>query len=852
MSIKTTNMINVINQNKQKKVAASKIIESNPADLPVIGKLVADKETGAQVENNRLQINRGLLESIHNRIIGVRNNNKNIVQLFPDIELSIQILVSSILSPKKMTDIQLNYRLDKKFEMNPEISSVLLSTISTYIEDNYNLEEELPDIVREALFTSGACVYSIIPESAVDEVINADLFPSYGMEEYKSRVDVILRSVTEPRNLLQTSERMTKKLGSKPGSEELMSYLASESLIHLTDNTQILQYGSIRDKIASTVVRNSTKRGGTISTESMDKVKYLDIFRDRGTVQGNTEVEYIKNKLETRRKSLGRPMVTKFPTESVIPVFVPGNEKNHVGYFVLLDESGKPLSVNINDADLNRLDQSLHQSNTNLTPVQKAYRNLVSNSSDGVDVDGLFDMYRTILERQLFSTVKSSLYGKSVEVASKNDIYFLMFSRALQDQRTSVLYVPKEQMVYFAFQYNETGVGKSLLENLAVQSSLRAILLFAKVMALAKQSIDVTKVNISLDPNDTDPEKTIEQVQASVLKLRQNFLPLGINNPVDLVNWIQRAGLQFTYENNPRLPEVRIDFENAGISHTVPDSDLEDELRKQSIIALGLPPETIDNGFSPEFAKSVVNNNILLSKRIAVYQKKLEGDVGKFISLILYNDEEIREDLKHLISERIGGIESNLEEEEKQLLTKDRTAFIEYYLDKLSESVYIELPKPEDTDLINLSEEFDLYKENLEKAIESVVSSEIFSEDVSGSMAEHIDSLKNIYKHYLLRKWMADNNYMPEVLEIAGTNREEIDSTLEALSAHLIATMRNNSKLMTIMKSFKEAVDKDLEMAFDGEDVAGGDSSSSGSSDSTGEGEDKGGGDDDFDAMLEL
>lgn len=864
MSIKTSNMIQMINQNKQKKIAASKIVESNPADLPVIGKLVADRESGGQLESQRIQINRGLLESIHNRVVGVRNNNRNIVQLFPDIELSIQILVSSILSPKKMTDIQLNYRLDKKFEMNPEVSSQLLERIATYIDETYNLEEELPDIVREALFTSGACVYSIIPESAVDEVINADLFPTYGMEEYKNRVDVILTSVTEPRNLLNMTDRTTKKLPGKVSSESLIEHLISKDFVHLTDNVDILNYSNIKDKISSRVIRSASSRGKSISTESLDKVKYLDIFRERGTVHGDKEIEFLKTKLETRRKSIGRPMVTKFPTESVIPVFVPGNEKNHVGYFVLLDESGKPLSVNINDSDLNRLDHSLHKSSSNLSPVQKAYRNLVSNSTDGIDVDGLFDMYRTVLERQLFSTVKSSLYGKSVEVAGKNDIYFLMFSRALQEQRTSVLYVPKEQMVYFAFQFNETGIGKSLLENLAVQSSLRAILLFAKVMAYAKQSIDVTKVNISLDPNDPDPEKTIEQVQASVLKLRQNFLPLGINNPVDLVNWIQRAGLQFTYENNPRLPEVRIDFENAGIAHTLPDSELEDELRKQSIIALGLPPETVDNGFSPEFAKSVVNNNILLSKRIVVYQKKLEGDLAKFISLILFNDEEIRDEVKEIIITNIGAIEQTLEEDEKQLLTKDQTKFVEYYLDKLSESVYVELPKPEDTDLVNLSEEFDLYKDNLEKAIESVVSSDIFSEDVSGEMANHIESLKNIYKHYLLRKWMADNNYMPEVLEIAGTDRKEVDMTLGALSTHLISTMRNNTKLLEIMKNFKEAVDKDLNKVFGGETPAGGDggsysssSSDSDSDDSSGDGEGTGGmddfgTDDDIDGMLDL
>ena len=71
----------------------------------------------------------------------------------------------------------------------------------------------------------------------------------------------------------------------------------------------------------------------------------------------------------------------------------------------------------------------------------------------------------------------------------------------------------------------------------------------------------------------------------------------AFNHPVDFINWIQRAGLQFAYTNNPLVPDVAIDFESAAISHDVPDGELEESLRKQTFQALGLPPETVDNAF---------------------------------------------------------------------------------------------------------------------------------------------------------------------------------------------------------------------------------------------------------------
>ena len=131
MPVSPNNLITVINKNKNKKLIATKIIETNPKVLPVVSKLTQNRELSSSIENDDFKVNRGLLEDLYNRIRTVQQNNTQIIQLFPDIELSIQILVSSILSPKKMTDIQLNYKFNKNITINPSISSKVLETIKT-------------------------------------------------------------------------------------------------------------------------------------------------------------------------------------------------------------------------------------------------------------------------------------------------------------------------------------------------------------------------------------------------------------------------------------------------------------------------------------------------------------------------------------------------------------------------------------------------------------------------------------------------------------------------------------------------------------------------------------------------
>ncbi len=808
MAIKPSVLLDIIQQNKNKKVLASKIIENNSQLLPILPKLVTNNNNLKPLNSSSFSLNRAALQKLYERVTHVKKNNKYLIKLFPDIELAIQILVSSILSPKNMNDIKINYKITKSFTLDSTFQAEIVDAIASYVSQNYELEEKLADILREALFGSGAYVVAVIPESSVDEVINQDLMTTYSAESIDAAVTKFIKTAVEPINIIKTNPQNTKTTyTSIKNPQDFVGYITQQDFIKITDNYNIFQFSKVKDKLTKKIIKRLIKSNDKVSLESAEKLSYLDIFRPINSQSVQNDLQIIKTGRETKRYSIGKPLFFKIPTEATIPVFIPGDPTNHIGYFVLLDENGKPLNTENTELDFDSLAQTLNvdANAKNLTPVQKAYKNLVYDSTENVSPEALFEIYKNVVENQIYNTIKNSLYGSDVEISQRDDIYFLMFSRALASRKTAIIYLPKELVVYFAFNYNQFGIGKTLLENLSILASLRAIMLFAKVMAYAKQSIDVTKVNISLDPNDPDPEKTIEQIQESVLKLRQNYFPLGINNPVDLVNWIQRAGLQFSYDNNPLIPNVKLDFENANISHTIPSSELEEELRKQTIIALGLSPETVDSGFSPEFATTVVNNNILLSKRVTLYQKTLCKHLKNLIEIIVENDEDLKAIIKRTIADNIENIESSLDDQEKEILNKDKNEFIDYYLEKLLANLIVELPKAENTNITNLSQEFDIYKENLEKVLDSVISDEIFSSSLAESISGNIQDIKNIYKHYFLRKWMADNNYYSELLEITSMDEESVKGIIDLISTHLKTTAANIENLLkTINPNIKQ------------------------------------------------
>ena len=163
-----------MNKQKEKKVSAKlpQLINKNKNLAALISKLrKEDNSNNTDKDSRNKSINTGNLPAISESIKDKILNNETIVKLFPDIELSIQILTSSILAPNDMGSTNLIY-LNNDTKIPTEIKIGILDTIKTYISTNYKLEDKLSTIVREAMFTKGAYVEAIIPEAAIDAMIN--------------------------------------------------------------------------------------------------------------------------------------------------------------------------------------------------------------------------------------------------------------------------------------------------------------------------------------------------------------------------------------------------------------------------------------------------------------------------------------------------------------------------------------------------------------------------------------------------------------------------------------------------------------------------------------------------------
>ena len=109
------NFFNDVFKNKDNGTTTLPAAQSIAKDLPLaslISKLTTTNDPiEKQLENTdgRTYLDQGQLQALSESIKARIRDNENILKLFPDIELAIQIMVSSVLSPKDMMTVELLY-----------------------------------------------------------------------------------------------------------------------------------------------------------------------------------------------------------------------------------------------------------------------------------------------------------------------------------------------------------------------------------------------------------------------------------------------------------------------------------------------------------------------------------------------------------------------------------------------------------------------------------------------------------------------------------------------------------------------------------------------------------------------
>lgn len=554
-------------------------------------------------------------------------------------------------------------------------------------------------------------------------------------------------------------------------------------------------------------------------------------------------VQPVLTKSQVGAETYGHPLVMNLPAESVVPIHVPGNPAEHVAYFVLLDINGNPLNVTSHD---NYYDDIRNQLNSNdqfstqvLQTVRRGYEGLGGINNE--IIDEMTRMHADAIEADWLSRLRSGVMEGDYKVTRTQYINQVMFSRHLKGQKTIMLYVPADMLTYVAFDYNEYGVGKSLLEDAKILGSIRAALMLSNTLASINNATGGKTISIKLDPKDENPAETVEFMLSEYAKVNSEGYSriIGQTHPLGLADQIQNHGVNIVVEGNSRYPETQFDVSRRDGTSTTIDTELEKTMRDRHFQVFGLSSEMADGINQSDFATTVVQNNLMLLKRVVRNQEKLEPFLTDIVRGYTLNSGILLDELRQICKDN------------KKFLPKGERGAegIDDFIYEFIMSVTAELPSPEINDIQKQVEVYNQYSEGLEKIIDAYMSEEMFITDASLEMETIMPAVKKNVMAEFQRRFLRSRAIMPELDIFNSVDEEEspvfnfmeinqnhmaglTGSLMKYLKAALKASKKKLAEKEAINKlkeevaalpSVDDGMSTDDGMGLDGEGMDGGD-----------------------------
>ncbi len=719
-------------------------------------KLLLLKDDYKNKKQNRSSFsNSNIIQELSEKINKSISDNESLFEILPDIELAMSFLISAILSPKDLINCELNFTLEQTTLPKESISGII-ATIESYFKKNYNLVSLLPKILQDALFLTGSYPLLILPETKVDEIINSDC------------------------SISKESHSFAKKsLSSSLGF--LSNTKCSNQYVSISDNFNILKKPWLDSKLQNEKINEILQN----QTVSMEKSK-LNIYKRKYSHVPIT----VLNK--TTEQAIGEPIVIKLASESIIPVYISGDPMHHVGYFILLDKNGYPINGERDRHTYEQLQNRLTTDSNSELKEQIRQTKLAIFGYSNTDYktnDFNAEIYSKLIEKELLDAIDENVFEGSIELSNMIEISKIMMARALHKKETTLLFVPEQIVTYITFDYNKDGIGKSLLENTRILSSLRSVLLFSNVLASIKNSVPRTGVKIDLDETDPNPRETVEFLLNEFTKNHNQAFPIGLTNPADIVDAIQRSSIDVAVSGNTAYPETTLDITDKTRAVAKPDTELENQLRRRHYMAMGLPPEIIDADMNVDFATTVIASNAMVAKRVSIYQYQLCEKLMDFVKKYIFSSQSLIESINKVIGSKTN------KEKQKEIFNEAIGA------------IRITLPAPDQTKIEQQIGAFEMYTSGLEKMLEAYYSPDLVSRLIPSELEDAIMPTFNCVKSFYQRQWMQRNNVFSELSALIDISDPETKLQMDIIQDdHINALLETVGELMIKIKKSGETV----------------------------------------------
>lgn len=640
-----------------------------------------------QTEKPNKSLDVPFLTSLMEKNITNTIENESLIQMCPEIPLSAQIMVSSMLAPNDMRVGVVSLRCECP-DLSPDKNAAIEKYLTKFFEDKLNLSTTLPKWIYNALYRSGATPLLLLPlKTLLDELNNP--------KTYKERVsnEGWLESADSLASIESIEERLEKislfGFTNGPVEETTHSHISIENLFNsLCEEEYGVKGPPLYKENLSHLIAEICNEGNLTIFDNPDAISASKVKNKISQAKNKKKVlrEYIPAEFlglgDAQDNSLSdiydNPLFMELPYESVIPIYTPGTPSDHIGYFVMFDEKGHPVTSNPSpDATTNSPNQPSNRINgyenmNRAATIQNLFQ------SQGYLTNTLYDkipqrkmmenIYQSVIEYHL--TAKTMKAGFSnVKIGSNPSLYRVMFSRYLAARKTKILFVPKEFMTYFCFQHGHDGCGVSKIEGMKWTLQLHVSLTMARVLGALNNSIN--RKRIIINAGDVPKSNAIQMMeivkQAAIIKDTWSLT----TNPNDMCGQIAQQGFSVEMRGGSGMNDFSIEKEPDQRSQAImPDNDLAESIKNQLIMALGVPAAALNSVGENEYSRSVATSNLIFSRTLSVYQKNVISYMNSFFRNYIRYSKEILEEINTIVKDKSSETKKDYKRDEGNIDTK--------------------------------------------------------------------------------------------------------------------------------------------------------------------------------------
>ena len=420
-----------------------------------------------------------------------------------------------------------------------------------------------------------------------------------------------------------------KELGKDP---------TEQNYVRIIDDPEALRIGNLIEKRKKKKLHDIFEKSvlGKLLAKDLDRETALNGKMNR---INNLPILDITSHTTNYKEQYAFPFVIDVPTEAVIPICVPGNKKEKLGYFVLVDEYGKFIEASgymvANNANpsSNRLSVTYMAMYGEMPTESGIYSASGMGTGNGTFVNkaGMTDENMS----KVFNYILDEMLKKKLEdmgitdmtIGKYTSIAQCMLYRLLAKKTTSLVFVPEKYVSYVAFDFHADGTGKSKIEDVIYMESLKIPFLTANILATMKNAVPIKKVKLTLDPKQKNTMQTIMMIRDAIIR-REKLTPTTWPATVTSQIVAQNLSIETTHPNSEGFSYTVEDTH-----HEIPkaDTDFLEEINNSIITGLGVMPSALSESSEVQFAQSLATTNLHYARSIRKDQVILEDYATRYV-----------------------------------------------------------------------------------------------------------------------------------------------------------------------------------------------------------------------------